>query len=86
MSKEAVKIIKSITNKTKNNMSINPIMQGSVISVKPLTIKLDNVSFDISENLLINKDISKLEVNDRIAVLLITYSCYLILCKVVEPE
>ncbi len=83
MSKEAVKIIKAITNKSKR-LSSNEIMLGSVTCEKPLTIKIDNISFDISENILINKDMSKLKVNDRILVTLISNSCYLVICKVVE--
>jgi len=84
LSAEAARIIKKISGK-KTSSGLD-IMLGTVKTASPLTVKFDDVSFDISAGLLVNPDINLregLKAGDRVAGIPVGGTQYLILCKAV---
>lgn len=81
MSAEAARIISSI--KSTNRQDDN-IWLGSVTSTAPLTLQLDDISYPVSEGILLNKDMDTLSTGDNVLVICINKACHIILCKVVS--
>lgn len=84
MSEAAARIIKTISQKGKGGEMGNTL--GTVQSVGPISLQLDDVGFPITTGIQVNKTLPKFDPlvpGDRVLVACINNSCYVIQCKVV---
>jgi hypothetical protein len=93
LSYDAARIINTIAGKGVQKVGYQGIRLGTVTSVSPIKLRIDNINFEItSDSVVVNsllidpsiEDTERLKSGDRVAVSQIDIKVWAILCKVVN--